>query len=63
MTPTIGRIVIFHDLRGDYPAIVLRTAPPTSFLWLGVFSDLGYGFVKDVPEGMEQGEWSWPTRG
>lgn len=65
--PTMGRIVIFHDLHDDRPAIVLAvnvdsdaTGDHGPTCDLGVFSDLGYGLVRDIPEGDTRGCWSWP---
>lgn len=68
MTPTIGRIVIFHDVSGkDRPAIVLEvnqdgdaTGYAAQTCDLGVFSDLGYGLVRNVVESEQIGGWSWP---
>ncbi len=74
MTPTIGRIVIFHDYDGlqhsrvDRPAIVLAvhrdgdaTGDCPDRLDLGIFSQVGYGYIRDVEEAMTVGCWSWPT--
>jgi hypothetical protein len=61
--PTVGRIVLFHDVGGiDRPSIVLRVGQVTRGCDLGVFGELGYGLVKDVPEGKTVGQWSWPVR-
>lgn len=63
MRPTIGRIVLLHDIGGVVrPCIVLRVGPVTELADLGVFGDQGYGLLRDVSYGLELGQWSWPPR-
>lgn len=73
MTPTIGRVVWFHDYdvarraRVTHPAIILAvdvdmdaTGDHGTTVDLGIFSGVGYGFIAKVQEGPAVGQWSWP---
>lgn len=73
MTPSIGRIVIFHDYNDaakvavDVPAIILGVHPSPGpgtplMVGLGIFSSVGYGYIGGAIEGAEVGKWSWPER-
>lgn len=76
MTPTPGRIVMFHTLRGDRPAIVTRVWEATGLLNLHVFFDGANDDAGEIynphdhhehwrtsiAEGTEIGQWSWPDR-
>lgn len=73
MTPTLGRVVWFHDFdsvkeaRVTRPAIILAvdvdadaTGDSGMTVDLGIFSEVGYGYIAKVQEGRAVGQWSWP---
>lgn len=63
--PTIGRIVLFHAVHDDYPAIVTGLVDkPRLVVDLTVFPNRSLPFnVNEVAFGSPVGHWGWPERG
>ena len=72
MKPTLGRIVLYRDSLGQWPAIVSKinedgTIGVHVLTWQGIYAGDASGFVRrdhvfEDPSGVSWLTWSWPPR-